>query len=257
MKKYNLIKSELFNTYKNKLNVNLFKRYNQLKKEELTLVNFDYYFSSSAVYSSNIEGNTTDFNSFWKYKKFNIPRKSKEIKEIDDLFNAYEYARKRKLALSNILKTHEILSRNFLIISLRGTFRNQPVGVYSGRRLEYLAIEPQYVKNEAERLFEDIERLLNRNLSIKEVFYYASMIHLVFVKIHPFIDGNGRVSRLLEKWFLASKLGENAWYIQSEQNYFSKRKTYYKNLNIGVNYYELNYGRCIPFLLMLPEALRT
>ncbi|WP_220392957.1 Fic family protein [Chitinophaga lutea] len=34
------------------------------------------------------------------------------------------------------------------------------------------------------------------------------MIHLVFVKIHPRADGNGRSARLLEKWFLAVKLGK-------------------------------------------------
>ncbi|MBL0098191.1 MAG: Fic family protein [Bacteroidetes bacterium] len=34
------------------------------------------------------------------------------------------------------------------------------------------------------------------------------MIHLVFVKIHPLNDGNGRSARLIEKWFLAQKLGK-------------------------------------------------
>jgi len=38
-----------------------------------------------------------------------------------------------------------------------------------------------------------------------EVFYYVSLVHLAFVKIHRFIDGNGRIGWLLEKWFLASK----------------------------------------------------
>jgi len=31
--------------------------------------------------------------------------------------------------------------------------------------------------------------------------FFAALIHLVFVKIHPFDDGNGRAARLLEKWF--------------------------------------------------------
>ena len=42
------------------------------------------------------------------------------------------------------------------------------------------------------------------------------MIHLVFVKIHPWNDGNGRSARLMEKWFLAQKLDEKAWFIESE-----------------------------------------
>ena len=61
------------------------------------------------------------------------------------------------------------------------------------------------------------QKLCPRN--IEEVFYFASMLHLVFAHIHPFQDGNGRAARLLEKWFLASKLEDKAWLIQSEKFY--------------------------------------
>jgi len=78
---------------------------------------------------------------------------------------------------------------------------------------------------------------------------------LVFAHIHPFHDGNGRAARILEKWFLASKLEDKAWLIQSEKYYKENIKEYYKNINLGVNFYELNYDKCLPFLLMLPKAL--
>jgi Fic family protein len=48
-------------------------------------------------------------------------------------------------------------------------------------------------------------------LSAEEVFYFASFIHLRFVHIHPFRDGNGRAARLIEKWFIAEKLGKQFW----------------------------------------------
>jgi Fic family protein len=75
------------------------------------------------------------------------------------------------------------------------------------------------------------------------------------VNIHPFIDRNGRSTRLLEKWFLAKMVGENAWCITSEKHYWDNRNLYYKNLQIGVNYYEVDYAKSIPFLLMLPNSL--
>ena len=93
-------------------------------------------------------------------------------------------------------------------------------------------------------------------LSIQEVFYYAAFIHLVFVKIHPWDDGNGRSARLLEKWFLAQKLGEKAWFVQSEKMYYQQHQTYYKNIRlVGLEYPELDYNRTLPFLLMLPQSV--
>ena len=72
-----------------------------------------------------------------------------------------------------------------------------------------------------------------------------------------YVDGNGRATRLIEKWFLAKKLGGNAWFIQSEKNYWDNRPAYYKNLQSGVNYYEVKYEKSIPFLLMLPMSLQN
>ena len=105
-------------------------------------------------------------------------------------------------------------------------------------------------------LMHDIDVLVKADLSYDEVFYYAGMIHLVCVSIHPFADGNGRSSRLLEKWFLAQKLGQVAWAVQSEKLYYSRRKSYYENLHFkGDNYTSIDYTHSIPFLCMLPMAL--
>lgn len=131
------------------------------------------------------------------------------------------------------------------------------VGVRDSKTLRpvYMAVEPEFVNEELTKLFDDITVLLNRDLSPSEVFYYASMIHLWLVKIHPFLDGNGRSARLLEKWFIASKLGPAAWSINSEKFYWDNRPEYYTNIALGYNYYALHWERCLPFLLMLPAAL--
>lgn len=95
-------------------------------------------------------------------------------------------------------------------------------------------------------------------MSVEEVFYYASFIHLVFVAIHPFSDGNGRVARLLEKWFIAEKLGERAWFIQLEKYYYQHVDKYYNNLaKLGMFYEKLDFRKFIPFMLMLPTALEN
>ncbi len=220
-------------------------------------VNFEYLTKASAVYSSNIEGNSIDLNSFMNYElskeKF---KPGKEIEEIENLVKAYEFAQQNELNETDFLTCHRILSKTLLIKSKRGKYRIEQVGVFGKSRLTYLAIEPEFVEREMKQLFSDISKLLEKTLTIPEVFYFASLIHLVFVHIHPFRDGNGRVARLLEKWFFAEKLGKEYWKIPSEEYYKKHQEEYYKTLDLGVNYYELNYDNCLEFLSMLPNCLK-
>ncbi|MDR0681877.1 MAG: Fic family protein [Dysgonamonadaceae bacterium] len=67
------------------------------------------------------------------------------------------------------------------------------------------------------------------------------------MKIHPFNDGNGRTAHLIEKWFLAEKLGEKAWFIQSERYYYDHHSSYYSNIRkLGMEYDELDYSKALP-----------
>lgn len=106
------------------------------------------------------------------------------------------------------------------------------------------------------KLYQDIKVLLKEDLSFEETLFFASMLHLVFVKIHPFDDGNGRTARFLEKWFLAQKLGKKAWLLQSERNYYDNHQIYFSHISrLGLDYDELNYFEAMPFLQMLPLAI--
>jgi Fic family protein len=215
-----------------------------------------YSTQASAVYSANIEGNTIDLNSCMNSKlakQLNKP--TKEIEEIDNLVQSYQFAQNHKLSEKAFLQCHELFSRTLLIKSKRGKYRTEKVGVYDERGLVYLAIEPEYVEKNIKKFFKGIESLLKENLSKEETFYHASLLHLIFIHIHPFMDGNGRGARLLEKRFLSQHLGDPFWEIPSEKYYRDHRDTYYENINLGVNYYELDYDLCLPFLAMLPNCL--
>jgi Fic family protein len=77
------------------------------------------------------------------------------------------------------------------------------------------------------------------------------LLHLVFVKIHPFQDGNGRTARLIEKWFLIEEIGQKATSVQLEKNYYKRLNDYYSNIKkLGLEYEELDYGKSLDFLLM-------
>ncbi|MDR3366490.1 MAG: Fic family protein [Prevotellaceae bacterium] len=220
-------------------------------------VSFDYLTMSSAVYSSNIEGNSIDLNSFMNYQlskeKF---RAGKELQEIENLVEAYQFAQENPLSEANLLKAHSILSKALLIKSKRGKYRIEPAGVFGREGLVYLAVEPELVEPEMATFFADIQQLPNVTLSEEEVFYFAALIHLRFVHIHPFRDGNGRAARLLEKWFISEKLGKQFWKIPSEKYYKDNQAQYYSAISMGVNFYTLSYDKCMNFLTMLPNCLK-
>jgi len=218
---------------------------------------FDYLKKASAVYSANIEGNSLDLNSYMNYELNKIRLKpDKEAEEIKNLIEAYSFAQKNPLSEKNLLNCHNFFSKSLLIKSKRGKYRLEKIGVFDKSGLVYLAIEPEFVKEGMATFFDEIKTLLDSTLTKEEVFYFASLIHLRLVHLHPFQDGNGRAARLLEKWFITEKLGKDFWTIPSEEYYKNNRVEYYKTINIGVNFYELDYNKCLDFLKMLPNCLK-
>ncbi len=224
---------------------------------EFSLEDFDYYIIASSLYSSKIEGNTLDADSFFRNRGKSTSPKKKEVQEIEELVEAYKFASENTLTKSNFLYTHSILSKSLLPKKEQGKVRKEQVGVRDSKTLRpiYLAVEPEFVDVELTKLFSDISMLLEKELTIQEVFYFASMIHLWIAKIHPFMDGNGRSARLIEKWFLVSKLGKSLWSVNSEKYYWDNRPAYYENISLGFNYYALHWDRCQPFLKMLVESV--
>lgn len=252
-KRLNVLTEKYLDEYKGKAG-NLAGALEKLKAQTKS-VTFEFMIESSAVFSSNIEGNPIDLNSWMNGKRQKEKSQPKAHQEIRDLIEAYRFAKSNPLTEDNILTAHGMLSQQFLIKTKQGKYREERVGIHSARGLVYVAVEPEFVQREMKFLFDDIAALLRRELSFEERFYYASEIHLRFAQIHPFADGNGRVARLLEKWFLSKHIGEIVWKMSSEEYYWNNRPTYYENINLGVNYYELDYSKCLPFLLMLPKAM--
>ena len=253
-----IIPLELLDSFKKLVDEDLINSLNEKPILEIPVDYFQFYTSVSSVYSSKIEGEDIDFDSYFKHKFLNVKFKPDYTKKADDLYNAYEFIFENPLNLENLKKAHSILSSNLLPDREQGRIRNNPMFVINEKdQIEYVAAEAKIVIQEIEKLFSDIEILLNNKLSEKEVFYFASFIHLVFVKIHPFQDGNGRTARLIEKWFLKEKIGEKAVSVPLERNYYQNLKNYYSNIKkLGLEYVELDYSKAMDFLLMTINSLK-
>lgn len=253
-----LIKSDYFNTWESMLDVDLQEVYSAIEQIELEPHSFTFYTSVSVMSSSKIEGEEMDVDSFVKHKILNVEYLPELTEKPNDLYNAYLFAKQNKLNRQHFLEAHKILTAHLLPENQRGQIRKTEMLVMEHKtgRIQYEAAPLSVDKQCYADFWDDLNELLNRTLTIKEIFYFASFIHLILVNIHPFSDGNGRISRLLEKWFLAEKLGERAWYIQSEKYYYKHVNDYYKNLaRLGLYFESLDYKKSVPFLLMLPESL--
>ncbi len=252
-----LLSKALLEDFKKNVPDDLFEKFEKLTDAEISTESFSFYTSVSSVFSSKIEGEDIELDSYIKHKKFGIEFHPDYTKKIDDIYNAYTFAKENKLNEKNISEAHKLLSKDVVAIHNQGKVRSQNMYVTtSDGKIEYVAATPLEVPNEMMKFYHDVELLLKLNLTIEETFYFAAMIHLVFVKIHPWNDGNGRSARLIEKWFLAQKLGDKAWFIQSEKNYYQNHQTYYKNIRLlGLEYSELDYLQSLAFLLMLPNSL--
>ncbi len=253
-----IVSDKYFDPYKKRLKINLEKAFAEVKEIGLTPESFTFYTSVAVISSSRIEGEQMEVDSYVKHKMQDIEYLPELVQKPNDLFRAYLFAKENKLTKGNFLKSHSLLSEHLLPEKWRGIYRQNEMLVMEHRKgkIQFEAAPFRIVQAEMEKLWDDITSLLKAKLSAEETFYYASYIHLVFVNIHPFNDGNGRAARLLEKWFLAALLGESVWHIQSEKYYYHHVNEYYKNLNrLGMFYDKLDYSKADPFLQMLPNAI--
>ncbi len=256
--KFKILQYSLLEGYRKRVDKTVKDNFDALTDSELSAEPFSFYTSVSAVFSSKIEGEEIELDSFIKHKKLGVKFLPDYTRKIDDLYGAYQFAQETHLEKTAVTAAHKLLTKHILQASQRGVVRNTNMFVMTpDGKIEYVACPPGKVNEEMEKLYHDVSLLLSAELDFAESLFFASMIHLVFVKIHPFNDGNGRSARLLEKWFLAQKLGAKAWFVQSEKYCYEHHQLYYTNIrHMGLEYDLLDYRKAMPFLLMLPDSIK-
>ncbi len=152
-------------------------------------------------HSTAIEGNTLTLMETKVVLEDGIAVGGKALREIYEVINhqkAYGYVKKciaqqKALDENTVKDLHAILTENIIA---GGIYRNQEVRI-SGAGFVPPAGNEMYAQ--IKFFYEELQN----NASFNPITL-AAWTHAEFVRIHPFVDGNGRTSRLLMNYQLMS-----------------------------------------------------
>ena len=191
------------------------------------------YVQKEAVISSQIEGTQASLIDVLQKDRKN--EKIKDTEEIVNYIKATNYAFKRleelPLCMRLIKETHSIL-----LSGVRGNekspgeFRKSQNWIgYAGCTLNTASFVPP-APGEMEKSLTDLEKYIHEDSFIPNLIKIA-LIHYQFETIHPFLDGNGRMGRLLIVLFLKER-GLIEYPVLYLSYFFKKnRNRYYELLN--------------------------
>ncbi len=153
------------------------------------------------VYNSNaIENSTLSLEETEKILlQIDLDRyvEGREIFEAKNLARVVGYidhkAKEQELTLDVMLSLHQMLILN-IQDDIAGRFRNEKEFVRVG---SYIAPNPKEVVGLLEKMLAEYNASSHENI-IKRI----ARLHLTFEHIHPFVDGNGRIGRVISNYLL-------------------------------------------------------
>ena len=208
------------------------------------------YIRKEATSSSQVEGTQATFADVLKVEaNIKDPAIPDDVQEILNYIEAMNYGIKRleslPLSLRLIREIHQILLRG-----VRGKYKNpgefrESQNWVGGRTINTASYVPPPV-SELSPLLDNLEKFFY-DKSPMPILIKTALIHSQFELIHPFLDGNGRVGRLLITFYLCQQeiLQKPLLYLS---DYFKRYRTEYYD-RLGAIHKKDNFEDWIKFFL--------
>jgi len=197
----------------------------------------------SAHASTSIEGNPlplTDVKRILKSNPINVRDTEKEVINYNNALESLNKLLEKdnlKISLKLILDIHKQITNGLLPAFDSGKLRQRPVVVNDPKSRQVVYLPPDVEK--VEGLITNLIVYVNESKNKIDPLIIAGIFHKQMVIIHPFIDGNGRTTRLATKVLLA-KMGLNTFNLFSFENYYNQNITkYFQTVGEYGDYYEL------------------
>lgn len=210
---------------------NLVRDLNDRRFPKIVLVEFEKTAREVSTYAStSIEGNPlplTEVKKVLKSRPANVRDSEKEVLNYNQALEALSsllQSGKLDLSLKLILDIHKQVITGLLPNFETGKLRKKPVVVNDPRTGKTVYLPPDV--DRVEELMSDLITYVKTNSQNIDHLIIAGIFHKQMVVIHPFMDGNGRTTRLATKVLLA-KMGLNTFNLFSFENYYNQNVTKY------------------------------
>lgn len=223
----------------------LVEELNNQRFPKVVLVDFEIKAREvSAFASTSIEGNPLPLTEVKKVLK-NRPKHVRDSeREVLNYNEALEYLNKLSkkddlnISLDLILAVHSKVIAGLLPDYESGVFRKKPVVVNDPRSGDVVFLPPDH--DVVQTLMSELVAFVIQNKNTVDSLILAGIFHKQMVVIHPFMDGNGRTTRLITKVLLA-KMGLDTFNLFSFENYYNKNVTnYFQTVGEFGDYNELS-----------------